>query len=224
MSERWKPKHGDTFWYVSEIADVNGTTWLDDGIDPIFYESGNCFQTEEEAEAAAKKVKALLLSLHEEQPVTDCDQLPKLTAEVFDRPDCPEWAKYAAVDGNGYAYYSSERPFILSDEFGWGIVCGENSRSELIPGKFTHINWSESRIKRPTKLPDWCKVGEWIYTSSEQYLKINGISVDLQKIELSNGATWSKQDIIDEAVPARLRPYNKRCFKLEHRENGEWVE
>ena len=62
--------------------------------------------------------------------------------------------------------------------------------------------------EKKNTLPEWCKVGEWIYTSSEQYLKIEGISIDLQKIELSNGATWSNQDIIEEAVSARLRPWN----------------
>jgi hypothetical protein len=73
---------------------------------------------------------------------------------------------------------------------------------------FDSTDWQNSLIERPARLPDWCKPGAWIYTSSEQYLRINGVSIDLKKIELSNGATWSKQDIIDEAVSARLRPYN----------------
>lgn len=129
--------------------------------------------------------------------------LPKLTAEVFNRPDCPDWAKYAVVDslGNGYLYKSTP----ICDEEGWHCIPFEFvQRIE----KFDSSDWKNSLVERPAKLPDWCKPGEWIYTSSEQYLKINGVSIDLQKIELSNGATWSKQDIIDEAVSARLRPYN----------------
>lgn len=36
-----------------------------------------------------------------DEPATKCSQLPKLTTEVFDRLDCPEWAKWAAVDISG---------------------------------------------------------------------------------------------------------------------------
>lgn len=146
----------------------------------------------------------------EEQSVTDCNQLPKLTAEVFDRPDCPEWAQYAAVH-NGNLIFTDKKPDI--NEHGLFISANDTAKIEKIlavPFKSSEHYLSQV-IKRPAKkseLPDWCKQGEWIYTSSEQYLKIEGISIDLQKIELSNGAIWNKQDIIDEAVPARLRPYN----------------
>lgn len=209
--KRWKPEYGDTYWYVSELVEVEGTTWEDDGIDPVFYESGNCFKTEAEAEAAAEKVKSLMLSLHEEcenlQPT--CNQLatnlPKLTAEVFDRPDCPDWARYAAVDKHRNAMWYEGEPKVVGSLF-WNSQGGQ---IQEIPGKFDASDWKNSLVQRPAaKLPDWCKPGAWIYTSSEQYLRINGVSIDLQKIELSNGATWSKQDIIDEAVSARLRSYN----------------
>ena len=140
------------------------------------------------------------------KPTTNSNQLPKLTAEVFDRPDCPEWAKYAAVDSDGDARYHERYPRL--SKYWWS---SDGDIKDVNYGKFDASDWKNSLIERPAnkpELPDWCKVGEWIYTSSEQYLKIEGISIDLQKIELSNGATWSNQDIIDEAVPARLRPYN----------------
>lgn len=34
----------------------------------------------------------------------------KLTQEVFSRPDCPKWAKWAAVDSDGTAYWYEEKP------------------------------------------------------------------------------------------------------------------
>lgn len=34
----------------------------------------------------------------------------KLTQEVFTRPDCPKWAKWAAVDSDGTAYWYEEKP------------------------------------------------------------------------------------------------------------------
>jgi hypothetical protein len=142
-----------------------------------------------------------------EQPTSDCSQLPKLTAEVFDHPDCPEWAKWAAVNADGNLFFFEEKPVNNIVCGGWHVE-GCKVISFFNKKKFAPSDWQNSLIERPAKLPEWCKQGEWIYTSSEQYLKIEGISIDLQKIELSNGAIWSKQDIIDEAVPARLRLYN----------------
>lgn len=136
MSERWKPKNGDSFWSISwDMASVLNVINLGE-VGEKAYANCNCFRTREEAEAAAEKVKALLLSLHD---TTQVDT--QVTTQV-------------------------------------------------------------------EMLPDWCKAGVWIYTSSEQYLKIKSISIDRKNVKLSNGANWSNQDIIDEAVYARLRPYN----------------
>lgn len=33
-----------------------------------------------------------------------------LTNEVFQRDDCPKWAKWAAVDSDGIAYWYEEKP------------------------------------------------------------------------------------------------------------------
>lgn len=66
MTERWKPKWGEKYWYVDSTIDHDSDLWEweDFGFDSHRYESGNCFRTEEEAETAAEKVKALLLDLH----------------------------------------------------------------------------------------------------------------------------------------------------------------
>lgn len=66
MAERWKPEVGERYWVI----------WINDTECPVtfydctgelfmrgFWEVGNCFRTEEEAEYAAEKVKELLLSL-----------------------------------------------------------------------------------------------------------------------------------------------------------------
>ena len=108
------------------------------------------------------------------------ETLPKLTAEVFDRLDCPEWARWAAVDSNSAGYYYSEKPFIMSDAFAWGIVCCGTNQSELIRGKFNNSDWQNSLIERPAKLPDWCKVGEWVYeTLTNSYAKVEKMDTGL---------------------------------------------
>ena len=96
MTERWKPKYNDEYFFVECDGKVKDANWDDCEFDQRCFATGNCFKTKEEAEYAAEKIKALLLSL---QP--EIAKLPKLTAEVFDRPDCPEWAQYAVVDKDG---------------------------------------------------------------------------------------------------------------------------
>ena len=147
----------------------------------------------------------------EDEPVTNCNQLPKLTAEVFNRPDCPAWAKYAAVDASGLAYYYSESPFVLSDAFGWGMVCSNNNQCAIIPEKFTHINWSESLIERPEKKtpPDWCKLGEWMWIKDfNAYFKVDRLDGLLARGKDFCGSNYSVA--IENIRQARLRPYNAK--------------
>ena len=144
MCERWRPKHGDKYWIVDTYCcqEVRATNWLND-TDNANYKCGNCFKTKKEAKAAAEKVKELLLSLHE--PVTDCNQLPKLTTEVFNHPDCPEWARYAAVDQGGNAFFHAEKPTINCCHW----MCN-NTMSRYI-GKFDPSDWQNILIERPSK-------------------------------------------------------------------------
>ena len=146
MSERWKPECEDWYYYITNRGEIEHYPWVDDACDYEYYEYGNCFKTEEEAKAAAEKVKALLLSLHE--PVAKCNQLPKLTTEVFDRPDCPEDAKIAVVSKNGSAHWgmcNDAKPDFLG---GWTSVKGSWFP---IPGRWDSSDWQNSLIERPVK-------------------------------------------------------------------------
>ncbi|WP_305178229.1 hypothetical protein [Faecalibaculum rodentium] len=66
MAERWKPEGYEEYWYLStgigiEVNCIKCNLCSSVEAD---YEAGNCFQTRKEAEAAAAKVKDLLLDLH----------------------------------------------------------------------------------------------------------------------------------------------------------------
>lgn len=125
-------------------TEVHNDVWIDSPIDERRFESGNCFRTREDAHVAAWKVTELLLSLRS-VPVADCNQLPKLTAEVFDRPDCPGWAQYAAVDSSGHASYYEKLPVRLR---GFFFLSNVEGRSQMIDGYWDASNWENSTITR----------------------------------------------------------------------------
>lgn len=140
MSKRWKPEHGRDYYYIFANGHIGETFWADDPTDKRLFERGNCFKTKDEAEAAAKKVKALLLGLHEpttdgSQSVTDCNQLP-----------------------------------------------------------------------------DWCKVGEWVYSKDEKdYARVQSLCTIGVNLVFSNGSKHEQRSfayIQNECVKARLRTYN----------------
>lgn len=137
-----------------------------------------------------------------EQPTSDCSQLPKLTAEVFDRPDCPDWAKFAALGGGGVLTFYEDKPRMSKDEYPKRWI--NYDRWYPVEGtKFDASDWKNSLIERPAKLPEWCKVGEWVYIPQiDEYFRIEKI----ESILLFNNEnhyidyTYCKQ--------ARLRPFN----------------
>ncbi|WP_304762595.1 DUF3310 domain-containing protein [Faecalibaculum rodentium] len=93
MTERWKPKHGEDYWYVDFNIEPCEDKWEDWRFDDLRYEASNCFRTEEEAAAAAEKVKALLLSLHQPEdgnsqktPISESLQQEDCKKRAFVRP------------------------------------------------------------------------------------------------------------------------------------------
>jgi len=66
IDSRWKPKNGENFFYVSDVASIYSSTWSGDWEDVRRYDMGNIFRSKKEAEQARDKVKELLLSLHKD--------------------------------------------------------------------------------------------------------------------------------------------------------------
>lgn len=66
--------------------------------------------------------------------------MTKLTEKVFMNDNCPEWAKYAAVDKNGDGYLFKDKPVISKDRWKASGNC-------KYIGKFDNANWEKSLIK-----------------------------------------------------------------------------
>ncbi len=103
---RWKPEEGHFFWFV----DTNGA--IGKSTIPSYVNHGNCFQTREHAEIAAKAVSQTL----------------KICAASFTvDPDAGEfikrerkWSVFRGEDGcfgwNGYAYDVGHRIYVHTGE------------------------------------------------------------------------------------------------------------
>jgi hypothetical protein len=208
MSERWKPKHGELYYYISTTGVVTTEKFNEcDAGKTNRCLCGNCFRTAVEAESAAEKFKAFLLSLHE--PVTDCNQLPKLTAEVFNRPDCPEWAKYAAVSKFGCLTFFEKKPVLGNNSFlpssDYKITLYRNE-----PGRWDASDWQNSLIERPAQLPDWCEVGKLVYYKVlKKYCRIVEISDCIITIKSFDGGRHGNKivNIQNYILQASVRPW-----------------
>lgn len=68
--------------------------------------------------------------------------LPKLTVDIFNRPECPGWAEWAAVDECGDAYVYDTKPVKQSEN--WHTDEGGDFIGEYDP-----TDWQNSLIERP---------------------------------------------------------------------------
>lgn len=75
---------------------------------------------------------------------------PELTAEVFNRPDCPEWAKWATVDRSGVVCLWEKKPRCDNIQMWLRGNVGECVIS-LKCNLFDASDWQNSLIERPEK-------------------------------------------------------------------------
>lgn len=132
--------------------------------------------------------------------------LPKLTAEVFDRPDCPEWANWAAVDSCGDAYFYAGKPQANSERWSDPVLL-----DFFYIGKFDATDWRNSLIERPAKaLPEWMKEGEWVcYYEGKEYKYFKVARIVLNRLYGEDG----RFSLMCDVGAARLRPYNAEEMK-----------
>lgn len=74
--------------------------------------------------------------------------MKKLTQAVFDLPECPKWAKSAAIDsnGDGFWYEDTKRSLRVLDMS--HDVSYTTQRAKFISSGFSTENWHQSAINR----------------------------------------------------------------------------
>lgn len=60
---KWEPKRNETYYFIDTTGEVTYTSNNTISLDPSRIEYGNCFQTKEQAQKVAEKVKELFKSL-----------------------------------------------------------------------------------------------------------------------------------------------------------------
>lgn len=207
MTERWKPLNREKYFFVGRDFEACSAMWLNDFPDNTRLKKGNCFRTEAEAEAAAKKVKALLLSLHDTTQVTTQD-----TTQVEMLPD---WCKVGEwvwdVEDSRYVMVKS-----ITDRV---LLCTKSKCTYYEELKDMTGNYEQARL-RPYNADEMkALVGKVIITPDGVSL-ICSYDVEDEKIEITT-AFYDAQQLLENALYIDGKP----CGVLEHlNDDGEWVE
>jgi hypothetical protein len=64
--QRWKPETNQWYYYATKDGDWGKYQYADGSFDCNMYDFGNCFQTREQAQEAARRFRETLLNYHKE--------------------------------------------------------------------------------------------------------------------------------------------------------------
>lgn len=146
-----------------------------------------------------------------------------LNEKVFDLDTCPDWAEYAAVDGDGTAYFYSHLPFLKTRTYVYKNPTPWHCyiRVTKDAGVFDPTDWQHSLIERPKKVLEvtmadlekkfGCKVKivkgydtqEKIDVTSDSVAATsNNLSTDVYKLDaqvflLNQCPSWAKWAAVD---------------------------
>ena len=62
--ERWKPKHGEEYWFIWDTGQMKKKVWGTWSYDQRRWAIGNCFQTRQDAERAREGLQDYLRRFH----------------------------------------------------------------------------------------------------------------------------------------------------------------
>jgi hypothetical protein len=206
MSERWKPEKGEIYWMIDfcYTKAVRPMSWAFDWIDTAAYQSGNCFKTEAEAQAAAEKVKALLLSLHESTQVATPDE------------QLPDWCKVGE-----WVYSKDEKDYAkLQSLCTIGVNLLFLKENKHYQRNFAYIKHEcvQARLRQYTAEEMRELVGKVIEHGDDACAVVHYSRKDGGTI-FADGYTHTANELIETGYTIDGKP----CGVFEHLENGEWV-
>lgn len=146
----------------------------------------------------------------------------KLTQEVFTRPDCPKWAKYAAVDFNGTAFWFEEKPNLggYAASF-WRAK--SRTKYMCINGNFSRTVDLIERKQSQTNL-DWlCKYPEVLAQRLIHFDAKTGkwLAPDGTAFYPRVGEDYFEPTLKPLRAGVRCHEYTVNWLKQEHKENND---
>jgi len=69
--ERWKPKHGEEYWFIWDTGQIKNKVWGTWSYDERRWNIGNCFQTRQHAERAREGLQAYLRRFYDGDTSSD---------------------------------------------------------------------------------------------------------------------------------------------------------
>lgn len=205
---RWKPENNEIYYFVSTSGTVEYLFWDYSTFDSKLYNAGNYFRTKSEAEAAAEKVKALLLSLHKET-----EEAKKQDIEL------PEWCKVGE-----WAYFDNQYTQIekIDTEICVSPVIDFSNGARKAYEPFCLDNVKQARM-RPFNADEMkALVGKVIEHKKDLHLVTNYLNdtADNEPV-VCVGTNWrDAKGLIEHNYTIEGNP----CGVLEHLEDREWVE
>jgi hypothetical protein len=217
MSERWKPEEGEQYWIIA-FSEVVQSEWREDCADLSRWRMGNCFKTKEEAESAAEKVKALLLSLH--------DNGETLQDSIQDK-QLPDWCKvgewvysdfhkkYLKIGKiNTNPIYCSHPIIFFEDDRYGGLITPGTTPNSIV---YKHLKQARLRPYNADEMK--ALVGKVLETKRGSAKLITQYIAGLNEL-----CFWENRLNADMLLSEEYIIAGKPAGVLEHLENGEWVE
>ena len=212
MSEIWKPEKGDQYYFMDSVGDIvcdplGDFTWMSERI-----AMGNCFKTREEAEAAAEKVKEMLLSLQDTaQPTTQVNI--QVNTQVKKLPD---WCRNGALAWENGDYFELE----VIDEDHRITMKYSDGTEESVTSDYIGKHVKQARLRPYNEVEMKELVGKVVERNGMlELVAAYKPEQDDFKIALSDDWYYNT-DLLYDGYTIDGHP----CGKLEHLEDGEWVE
>ena len=221
--EKFKLEASQYYWYINTDLESAGLPWPgpEQGEPPV-----NCFKTRREASRYAQLFRHLIHTLNEDTLVNMLKDVRELTTEVFNWPECPAWAEYAAVDEDGNAAWFSAKPTtIMASDDGEDEDCHllgywgsdeYNGKWLAIPGVWYSLEWDKSLLTRPAAVPDWCRAGSLVfYAANGLYATVESVKRSGIKLRFDNNGS----DVIPIDDFSNLRPAQYGVYTPEEMES-----
>lgn len=205
MSKRWKPGCGEHYYFVNSIGGVDSYTWSDDSADEACYAVGNCFRTSAAAEAAAEKVRGLLLSIQDSGETATDSQDRQL----------PEWCKMGEwvwdIEDSRYVKIISITDMVL--------LCTKDKCTYYEDLEDMKGNYNQARL-RPYNAKEMKALMGKVIEHSGDCMLVTAYSQKRNFI-IADSVSQTPKDLLDGGYTIDGKP----CGVLEHLDDkGVWIQ